>query len=219
MFKTKISALEKKMKSARDKELEFLMSKMFEDQNSEKIRMAQSQELKKHEISKDITIYEKRLLDLEKNLTKKQSELDLQHDRLAEANLEFADKMSLLQKDKTHLEVNIIQKLEQELSTKNQHLVSLKRDIQNLKAKIMTMDQESIEREGEKAKLWDKVQKYVRDMKAQEDDNQTTMAELEDRFKGVISGKNEKLGKFQEEIRRLKGELEVKNKVMRGEMW
>lgn len=194
------------------------MNKMFEDQNDEKLRMAQSQELKKHEISKDITVYEKRLSNLEQNLTKKQGELDLQHDRLAEANLEFADKMNLLQKDKTHLEVNIIQKLEQELSTKNQHLVSLKRDIQNLKARIMGMEKESIEREGEKARLWDKVQKYVGDMKAQEDDNQTTMAELESRFVGVISGKNEKLGKCQEEIWRLKGELEVANKVMMGEM-
>ena len=48
------------------------MNKMFEDQNDEKLRMAQSQELKKHEISKDITVYEKRLSNLEQNLTKKQ---------------------------------------------------------------------------------------------------------------------------------------------------
>lgn len=148
----KIEYAKQKLKEERDRELEFLMDKIYNEESEVKNRMKKEQEIIKMDIEKEIVIYEKKLKDLEKKCVDKEKSLEKFKDDIETVNLQWKSKMDILaseNKNKTANYSNIIKKIELELETKNQHLVSLKRDLSNLHNKYNSVLIEKTQREEE----------------------------------------------------------------------
>ena len=186
------------------------MDKIFQEGTEAKNRYKKEQEIIKMDIEKEIVIYEKKLKDLESKCYDKEKVLEQTKDQIETINLKWKSKMKILEsenKNQSENYANIIETLELELETKNQHLVSLKRDLSNFNDKYTSVVIEKTQREEEVNMLYQKVQTYIDDSKKTEELNNNNVEDLEKRFKDILSSKNEKIQMCKDEISKLKSAL------------
>ena len=157
------------------------------------------------------------MANLEKQCMEKEADLTENKTKLIEVNLQWETKLKMLEHNQNDFENNILSKMEQELDAKTQHLVVCKRDISSLKEKLINLEVEKKEREEDNRKVMVKTQEYIEDMKKREVEAEEKMGGLEERFVKIINGKQEKIERFGEELAKVKKELGIANKVIRGE--